>query len=67
MTTRTVKVAVNPDLVTGDELAADIGVNPKTLQRWAREGRGPRRVRLGNRAYYFRPEVEAWLKDQFGR
>ena len=65
MANRTVQIADNPDLMTGDETAADIGVNPKTLQRWAREGRGPRRVRIGNRVYYFRPEVQAWLESQF--
>jgi len=65
MANRTVKVADNPNLMTGDETAADIGVNPKTLQRWAREGRGPRRVRIGNRVYYFKPEVQAWLENQF--
>lgn len=65
MTIRTVKVADNPDLMTGDETADNIGVNPKTLQRWAREGRGPRRVRIGNRVYYFKPEVQAWLESQF--
>ena len=66
MAIRTVKVAENPDLMTGDETADDIGVNPKTLQRWAREGRGPKRVRIGNRIYYFRPDVQAWLESQFG-
>jgi predicted DNA-binding transcriptional regulator AlpA len=66
MAIRTVKVADNPDLMTGDETADDIGVNPKTLQRWAREGRWPKRVRIGNRVYYFRPDVQAWLQSQFG-
>ena len=66
MTTRTVKVADNPDLMTGDETADNIGVNPKTLQRWAREGRGPRRVRIGNLCYYLKAEVQTWLESQFG-
>ena len=66
MAIRTVKVADNPDLMTGEATADFIGLNPKTLQRWAREGRGPTRVRIGNRAYYFRPEVQAWLESQFG-
>lgn len=66
MKAKTVKVADNPDLMTGEETADNIGVNPKTLQRWAREGRGPRRVRIGNRVYYFRPEVSIWLANQFG-
>jgi len=65
MAFRTVKVADNADLMTGDETADNIGVNPKTLQRWAREGRGPRRVRLGNRVYYYKPDVQAWLESQF--
>jgi predicted DNA-binding transcriptional regulator AlpA len=65
MADKTVKVAESPDLMTGEETADHLGLNPKTLQRWAREGRGPHRVRIGNRVYYFRPEVQAWLTGQF--
>ncbi len=65
MANRIVQVAKNPDLITAEETAANIGVNPKTLQRWAREGRGPRRVRIGGRCYYHKANIETWLVDQF--
>jgi len=65
MKDKTVKIADNPDLMTGEETADHLGLNPKTLQRWAREGRGPRRVRIGSRIYYFRPDVQSWLAGQF--
>ena len=65
MKDRKVKVAGHPDLMPSEETAEEIGVTEKSLQRWAREGRGPRRVRIGNRAYYWRPDVQAWLESQF--
>jgi len=65
MKDREVKRAGHPDLMPSEETAGEIGVTEKSLQRWAREGRGPRRVRIGNRAYYWRPDVQAWLERQF--
>ncbi len=64
MARKTVKVATNPDLITGPELSDYLGLHDKTLERWAREGRGPRRFRLGNRAYYRRQDVDNWIKCQ---
>lgn len=66
MANKKVKVAENPDMMTEEETADHLGLNPKTLQRWSREGRGPRRVRIGNRVYYFRPDVQSWIEGQFG-
>ena len=64
MVHKTVKVATNPDLITSLELSDDLGLHDKTLERWAREGRGPRRFRIGQRAYYHRPDVENWIESQ---
>ncbi len=49
------------DLLTVREVAALIRVSKPTLDRWRIEGRGPRYVRVGNRVFYPRAEVERFL------
>jgi predicted DNA-binding transcriptional regulator AlpA len=66
MATKVVKTAKHADLIVASETAELLGVTDKSLQRMAREGRGPTRKRIGSKAYYWRPDVEAWLADQFG-
>jgi predicted DNA-binding transcriptional regulator AlpA len=63
--TKTVSVAEHPDLVPSPETARLLGLTEKSLQRMAQEGRGPRRSRIGNRSYYWRPEIDAWLRQKF--
>jgi predicted DNA-binding transcriptional regulator AlpA len=65
MANRTVKVASHPDLMQDTEAADKAGLNPKSLQRMAREGRGPKRVRIGNRVYYSRQQFDDWLRQKF--
>lgn len=64
MARKTVKIANNPDLFSGPELSDYLGLHDKTLERWAREGRGPRRFRIGQRAYYHRQDVDNWIECQ---
>lgn len=65
MKTGTVKIATNPDMMSPEATASHLGLSLKTLMRWAREGKGPTRARVGGRAYYYTPEVQDWVKDQF--
>jgi hypothetical protein len=65
MRIRTVKTATHPDLIDSPEWAAAIGKTEASLKRDAREGRGPKRVRIGNKAYYYRPQCEEYLRQQF--
>jgi predicted DNA-binding transcriptional regulator AlpA len=62
---RTVLSASHPDLITSPEAARLLGLNEKSLQRFAREGRGPVRRRIGGRAYYSRAQIDAWLSKKF--
>lgn len=50
-------------MLTGDQLAALLQVSRKTVDRLARDGSVPGRIKLGNRVLYHRPTVEAWLTD----
>lgn len=65
MLNRTVLVADHPDLVTATETARLLGMTERSLQRLAREGKGPRRQRIGSRAYYYKPDIESWLRNKF--
>lgn len=58
------------DLMNRGDVAAALGVTPRSLDRWAAAGRGPRRFRLANRAVYDRNDVEGWLalrRAEYGR
>ena len=50
-----------------DEAATVLGVHPKTLQRWSRQGVVPAHpIGEGRRKYwrYLVSELEAWLRDR---
>ncbi|HET9098981.1 MAG TPA: helix-turn-helix domain-containing protein [Acidobacteriaceae bacterium] len=53
--------------VDADEAAIVLGVHPKTLQRWSRQGVVPAHpIGEGRRKYwrYLISELEAWLRDR---
>ena len=51
-------------MITNGRLARELGVDPKTLRKWAKKGLVPSHVnRLNNYRYYFRNEVYRALKD----
>jgi predicted DNA-binding transcriptional regulator AlpA len=56
-----------PDLITREQLAAKLGLRPKTLANWAnsKKVKGPRPYRLeGGYAVYDTREVADWLERQ---
>lgn len=50
-----------PELLTPAEVAAAFGVDPKTVARWAHEGRLHRILTPGGTGRYYRAEVAAIL------
>jgi predicted DNA-binding transcriptional regulator AlpA len=50
--------------LTRDQLAQELRVTTRTLDKWACARRGPRKVRIGGRCYYHREDVSAWLDRQ---
>ena len=42
------------------EAAAMLGVSTRTLQRWHKQGFGPRRS-IGKRFYYIKSEIQEWI------
>jgi hypothetical protein len=43
------------------ETAKALGIDPHTLDRWRREGKGPPVTRFGNKIYYRISSVAAWV------
>ena len=58
------KTSFTPFL-TPRQLAAQIGVSEKTLDRWRKEGKGPAFHKITNkRIRYYLPDVDAWLTQR---
>jgi len=51
------------DWINRAELARQLSVTPDTLARWATQGIGPPRIRIGRRVLYRRASVEKWLAE----
>jgi phage terminase Nu1 subunit (DNA packaging protein) len=52
------------EFLTKEQLAAELGVNLRTLDRWAVLGIGPPRTRVGRKILYRRSSVSRWLLAQ---
>jgi len=52
------------NLITRLELADLLRLTPRSLDRWVWQRKGPRRFKIGNKSYYDRADVEAWLERQ---
>lgn len=50
-----------PELLTTDQLAAELGVSKRTLDHWRYMGSGPDYCKLGGRVRYRRDAVEQWI------
>ena len=49
------------DFLTQDEVAAELKISERTLDRWRRLDEGPPITKLGRRVLYRRPSLQAWL------
>ncbi len=52
-----------PDLLMTSEVAAILHVNPKTVARWAKDGRLPHIRTLGGHRRYLRGPIEALVRQ----
>jgi hypothetical protein len=58
-----VRVRVLPDgRMTREDAARYLGNQPKTLAMWALLGKGPPSVRVGGRIFYFRTDLDAFIR-----
>lgn len=49
------------DRMKAQDAAAYLGLAKNTLEKMRSEGRGPRYVRLGNRVFYRRADLDAYV------
>ncbi|MDP6645148.1 MAG: hypothetical protein QGF16_13825 [Rhodospirillales bacterium] len=49
------------DYMDDAEFAREMGVAPRTIQRWDRLGEGPPITRIGRKKYRHRPTARKWL------
>lgn len=45
-----------------EQLARELNVSMRTVERWAVQRKGPTYTRVGRKVYYDRADVIAWLK-----
>jgi excisionase family DNA binding protein len=50
-------------LLTTEEVASRLRVNPCTVRRWRLDDVGPRFLKVGNIYRYPADELEAWISD----
>lgn len=52
------------EYMTPAECAAELVINARTLERWARLRQGPAKTKIGNKVMYRREAVIAWLRER---
>jgi excisionase family DNA binding protein len=52
------------ELLTHLQLAHELQVSLRTLERWRQEGTGPAFIRIGRFPRYRRSDIDAWLERQ---
>lgn len=57
-------MASTDQLLTPEDLAAELQVPVKTLYAWRYQSTGPRSIKVGRHIRYRRSDVETWLEAQ---
>lgn len=60
---KTDKPGLLSEWISRDDLARQLSVTTDTLARWATQGSGPPRIRIGRRVLYRRSSVAKWLSE----
>jgi Helix-turn-helix domain len=60
-----VRVRILPDgRMDTENAAAYLGHAPKTLDQWAYQGKGPKFVKAGGKRFYFRADLDAFIRGR---
>lgn len=61
----TVRCRILPDgRMTREDASKYLGLKDKTLAMWAIMGKGPRLVRVGGRVFYFKADLDAFIRGE---
>jgi predicted DNA-binding transcriptional regulator AlpA len=52
------------DYITREQLAQELKVTTRTIDKWAWQRTGPAKIKIGARCYYNRHDVIAWMNAQ---
>lgn len=52
------------EVLTTEEVARELKIEPQSLRRWACSGSGPRRLKLGGPVRYRRADLLRWLEER---
>jgi len=50
--------------MTRDDAARYLGHQPKTLAMWQLNGKGPPSVKVGGRVFYYRSDLDAFIRGE---
>jgi predicted DNA-binding transcriptional regulator AlpA len=50
--------------MTHEQVAAWLGVSPRTLDRWKARGDGPPRIKIGRQLFYRGASLKAWFESR---
>jgi len=56
--------AILDEYLTAPDMAAELGVTVRTLERWHAERNGPPRTLIGKRRFYRRQGAAEWLRGR---
>jgi hypothetical protein len=60
-----IRVRVLPDgRMSRRDTARYLGLSEKTLAMWRMEGKGPTSVRVGGRCFYFKEDVDLFVRGE---
>ena len=61
----TTRVHILPDgRLSRRDAASYLGLAEKTLAMWALNGKGPRQVKVGSRVFYFKDDLDAFVRGE---
>lgn len=59
------RVRILPDgRMTREDAARYLGHRPKTLAMWQLQGKGPKSVLVGGKRFYFRADLDAFIRGE---
>lgn len=67
MNTGIAAISILQNYYTPDELAKELGVAPRTLDRWISLGEAPDATMVGRKRLFHRDEIDKWLRARVKR